>query len=282
MADKQEKPKKRSFLRRLFNRPGGTTTTSVFSRTVLVMSVLGFAAFALLIAKLFQVQLVDYEVYQRNAVSQQTRNDIITPSRGTVYDRNGKQLAVSASVETVILNPAGIKDTEQSALICDGLSSILDVDYDTLVAKAAKKKSQYEYVAKKIDRKTADRVREVLTTLYNDTYEGLCGNEDVGQMSAWYILSSMGLYQVEPAGGKYCIGSPVVSEAAINVGNGKTFTVKATDNSAENMYVQRAMLNGKPYTKSYIMFSDIKQGGTLELVMGPTPSDFGTKAKERP
>ena len=163
MADKQEKPKKKGLFRRLLNRPGGTTTTSVFSRTILVMSILGFAAFALLIAKLFQVQLVDYEVYQRNAVSQQTRNDIITPSRGTIYDRNGKQLAVSASVETVILNPAGIKDTEQNAVILDGLTRILDVDYDTLAAKAAKKNSQYEYVAKKIDKKTADRVREFIS-----------------------------------------------------------------------------------------------------------------------
>ena len=101
-------------------------------------------------------------------------------------------------------------------------------------------------------------------------------------MSAWYILSAMGLYQVEPAGGKYCIGSPVVSEAAINMGDGKIFTVRATNNSDENIYVQRVLLNGKPYTKSYIMFNDMKRGGILELVMGPQPSDFGTKTKDRP
>ncbi len=151
--------KKPGLLRRIFTRRGGTTTTSVFLRTVLVMSVLGFAAFAVLIAQLFKVQLVDYEEYQRKAVSQQTRNDIITPSRGTIYDCNGKQLAVSASVETVILNPKNIKDAAQSAIICDGLSSILDIDYDTLAAKASKKTSQYEYVAKKIERKAADKVR---------------------------------------------------------------------------------------------------------------------------
>ncbi|MCI6909109.1 MAG: PASTA domain-containing protein [Clostridiales bacterium] len=156
---KNKKPRRRPrILQRFLDRPRGTTTTSVFSRTVFVMTLLGFVTFAILIAKLFQVQLVDYEVYQRNAVSQQTRNDIITPSRGTIYDCNGKQLAVSASVETVILNPSGIKDDEQSALICEGLSRLLGVDYDTLVAKAAKN-TQYEYVAKKIDREKADEVR---------------------------------------------------------------------------------------------------------------------------
>ena len=130
--------------------------------------------------------------------------------------------------------------------------------------------------------KGAKLLRQTMREMYANDFDGLSGNEDVGQMSAWYILSAMGLYQVEPAGGKYCIGSPVIDEAAINVGNGKTFTVKATNNSAENIYVQRAQLNGKPYTKSYIFFDDIRRGGTLELVMGPQPSDFGTKKKDRP
>ena len=130
--------------------------------------------------------------------------------------------------------------------------------------------------------KGAKLLRQTMREMYFDDYDGLSGNEDVGQMSAWYVLSAMGLYQVEPAGGKFCIGSPVVSEAAINVGGGKTFTVRATNNSAENIYVQRATLNGKPLTRSYIMFSDLKRGGVLELQMGPQPSDFGTKTKDRP
>lgn len=130
--------------------------------------------------------------------------------------------------------------------------------------------------------KGAKLLRQTMREMYFDDFDGLSGNEDVGQMSAWYVLSAMGLYQVEPAGGKFCIGSPVVSEAAINVGGGKTFTVRATDNSAENIYVQRATLNGKPLTRSYIMFSDLKRGGVLELQMGPQPSNFGTKTKDRP
>ena len=130
--------------------------------------------------------------------------------------------------------------------------------------------------------KGAKLLRQTMREMYFNDYDGLSGNEDVGQMSAWYVLSALGLYQVEPAGGKFCIGSPVVSEATLNVGNGKTFTVRATNNSDENIYVQSVRLNGKPYTKSYLLFSDIKQGGTLELVMGPTPGTFGTKPKDRP
>ena len=130
--------------------------------------------------------------------------------------------------------------------------------------------------------KGAKLLRQTMHEMYFNDFDGLSGNEDVGQMSAWYILSAMGLYQVEPAGGKYIIGSPVIDEAEISVGSGKNFTVKATNNSAENIYVQRALLNGKPYTKSYIFFDDIRRGGTLELVMGPQPSDFGTKKKDRP
>ena len=130
--------------------------------------------------------------------------------------------------------------------------------------------------------KGARLLRQTMREMYFNDFDGLSGNEDVGQMSAWYILSAMGLYQVEPAGGKYCIGSPILDEATMQVGDGKTFTVKTTNNSAENIYVQRALLNGKPYTKSYIWFSDIRRGGMLELQMGPQPSDFGTKKKDRP
>ncbi|MDR3189039.1 MAG: GH92 family glycosyl hydrolase, partial [Prevotellaceae bacterium] len=116
--------------------------------------------------------------------------------------------------------------------------------------------------------KTADRVRETLSAMYHDAPDGLSGNEDVGQMSAWYVLSAVGFYQVEPAGGKYVLGSPIVDKAVIRVKNGKTFTVIASNNSPKNKYIQRVLLNGKPYDKFYISFTDIEQGGTLELEMG--------------
>ena len=118
--------------------------------------------------------------------------------------------------------------------------------------------------------------------LYSDGLDGLSGNEDVGQMSSWYILSSIGLYQVEPSGGKYVFGSPLFDDVTIQIGKGKTFRVKANNNSETNMYVQSVKLNGKPYTKSYIMFDDIMRGGTLEFEMGAAPSKFGTKKADRP
>lgn len=130
--------------------------------------------------------------------------------------------------------------------------------------------------------KGADKIRYVLANLYHDDFDGLSGNEDVGQMSAWYILSSVGFYQVEPAGGRYVFGSPLFDEATLNVGNGKTFRVVAHNNSSENKYIQSAKLNGKPYTRSYIDFKDIVRGGTLEFVMGNKPSQFGVKPSDRP
>lgn len=130
--------------------------------------------------------------------------------------------------------------------------------------------------------KTASRVREVLKTMYHDNIDGLSGNEDVGQMSAWYVLSALGLYQVEPAGGRYVFGSPLFHEATLQVGEGKTFQIVAHNNSAENMYIQRATLNGKPYSRAYIDFKDIVRGGKLEFFMGNKPSNFGVKPSDRP
>ena len=130
--------------------------------------------------------------------------------------------------------------------------------------------------------KAAQMLRRTMKEMYFNDYDGLSGNEDVGQMSAWYVLSSLGIYQVEPAGGKFIIGSPLFDEATINVGDGKTFTLKTLNNSTTNIYVQSATLNGKSYPKSYLMFQDIVAGGTLELVMGPEPSDWGTQMKYRP
>ena len=125
-------------------------------------------------------------------------------------------------------------------------------------------------------------IRRMMREFYSDQPDGLCGNEDVGQMSAWYILSAMGLYQVEPAGGKYIIGTPLFKNVRMNVGNGKTFAIVAKEVSDENIYVQSAMLNGKPYRRSYLLFEDIVRGGVLELEMGNKPSAWGTSKKERP
>ena len=139
----------------------------------------------------------------------------------------------------------------------------------------------YNYVGKPW--KGAEQLRTIMRTQYANQPNGLCGNEDVGQMSAWYVLSAIGLYQVEPAGGKYIIGSPIVDEAVLNVGNGRTFRIVVHNNSDQNIYIQSAKLNGKRYSKSYLSFEDITKGGTLELQMGSTPSEkWGVKKKDRP
>ena len=125
--------------------------------------------------------------------------------------------------------------------------------------------------------KAADRIREVLSTLYSDQKDGLSGNEDVGQMSAWYVMSSMGFYQVEPGSGQYWFGTPLFDKVSINVGmtrstgENRYFTITAQDNCAENRYIQSITLNGKAYTKGYIEHKDIMAGGELVITMGPEP-----------
>lgn len=131
--------------------------------------------------------------------------------------------------------------------------------------------------------KSAALVREICKTMYTDKNDGLCGNEDCGQMSAWYVLSSMGMYPVNPAAGAYVFGSPVFDKAEIGLPEGKTFSIVAENNSAENIYIQSAELNGKPYTKSFITHKDILAGGTLKFVMGNQPNTtFGASPQDRP
>ncbi len=108
-------------------------------------------------------------------------------------------------------------------------------------------------------------------TLYTNTPAGLCGNEDCGQMSAWYVLSAMGFYPVNPVSQTYEIGSPLFQKLSLSLPGGKTFTVIAHNVSPENCYIQSIRLNGKPYDKSYITHSQILEGATLEMEMGNQP-----------
>jgi predicted alpha-1,2-mannosidase len=131
--------------------------------------------------------------------------------------------------------------------------------------------------------KTAEKVRYILDSLYSDKIDGLCGNEDVGQMSAWYVLSALGFYQVNPSSGMYVFGSPVMDEAIIAARNGRQFTITVRNNSKQNIYIQKMTLNGKPYTKSYIMYDDIMKGGSLIIDMGNKPSaTWGVQRTDRP
>lgn len=131
--------------------------------------------------------------------------------------------------------------------------------------------------------KAAPILRKIMNEMYHADFDGLCGNEDVGQMSAWFVLSSLGIYQVEPAGGKYVFGTPLFDAATIDVGDGKQFKIIARNNSADNIYIEQVKLNGRPYEKSYITFDDIRNGGELEFIMSSTPSlTFGKESHERP
>ena len=119
--------------------------------------------------------------------------------------------------------------------------------------------------------KTQQYVSQIMHTLYTNTPAGLCGNEDCGQMSAWYVLSAMGFYPVNPVSQTYEIGSPLFPKMSVSVPGGKTFTVIAHNASPENRYIQSVKLNGQPYGKSYITHSQILEGATLEMEMGSQP-----------
>lgn len=118
--------------------------------------------------------------------------------------------------------------------------------------------------------KTADRIKEILHTMYTDQPDGLSGNEDVGQMSAWYILSSFGFYQVEPAGGKFVFGYPNFDKVEIAVPAGK-FVIERENKGQQNNYIQGIVLNGTEYKKPWIEYADIMKGGELKFLMGDEP-----------
>jgi predicted alpha-1,2-mannosidase len=120
--------------------------------------------------------------------------------------------------------------------------------------------------------KTQYWVREIMDSLYNNTPLGLCGNEDCGQMSAWYVFAAVGLYPFNPSSGQYVFSSPLMNEATINVGNGKYFTIKAINNGKENKYIQSIKLNGRQYNQIFITHTQLQQGGMLEFEMGAAPN----------
>ena len=118
--------------------------------------------------------------------------------------------------------------------------------------------------------KTANRIKEILHTMYTDQPDGLSGNEDVGQMSAWYILSSFGFYQVEPAGGKFVFGYPNFDKVEIAVPAGK-FVIERENKGQQNNYIQGIVFNGTEYKKPWIEYADIMKGGELKFLMGDEP-----------
>ncbi|HME39244.1 MAG TPA: GH92 family glycosyl hydrolase [Steroidobacteraceae bacterium] len=122
--------------------------------------------------------------------------------------------------------------------------------------------------------KTQARVREIARTAYSNTPNGVLGNEDCGQMSAWYVFTALGFYPLNPASGEYLIGSPLFVRAALKLPNGRSFEISAPNNTAQNVYIQSARLNGKPLAVPVITYAQIEAGGKLDFVMGPKPSTW--------
>ncbi len=120
--------------------------------------------------------------------------------------------------------------------------------------------------------KTQAMVRRLLREQYRDARDGLSGNEDCGQMSAWFVLSALGFYPVDPVSGHYVLGSPLFRRAELDVGNGRILRIIARHNNERNVFVKRVRWNGEPYARSWIRHADLAEGGTLEFVMGPEPN----------
>lgn len=131
--------------------------------------------------------------------------------------------------------------------------------------------------------KTQRRVREITETLYGVSPAGLCGNEDCGQMSSWYVFSAMGFYPVTPGSDVYIIGSPIFPEVRLHLENGNVFSIRARDVSPEHLYIQSAQLNKKSYFNNYIRHEQIMNGGELVFVMGERPNkNWGNREGDIP
>ena len=127
--------------------------------------------------------------------------------------------------------------------------------------------------------KTQSKVREIAAAEYANLPSGIDGDDDCGQMSAWYLFTAMGFYPVNPASGDYMIGSPMFDKMSLRLANGKTFTVSANGNSSTNVYIQSATLNGKPLSIPVVRYEDLMAGASLEFVMGPQPSRWAADWK---
>ena len=130
--------------------------------------------------------------------------------------------------------------------------------------------------------KTQEKVYQILTELYKNAPDGISGNEDCGQMSAWYVLSSMGFYSVTPASNQYIIGNPLFPKATINLENGKQFTIVAHNISSTNKYIEYVTLNGKSLDRTFIYHNEIVDGGTLEFQMTDNPAVWGSREGQEP
>ena len=126
-------------------------------------------------------------------------------------------------------------------------------------------------------------VRRLLTEMYHDRPDGIIGNDDCGQMSAWYLFSALGFYPVDPVSATYVLGSPLFDRATVQVGGGRKLIVEARGNAPDRPYVRAVTWNGRPWTKSWIAHADLVKGGRLVFDMSATPNKaFGQRREDRP
>jgi predicted alpha-1,2-mannosidase len=130
--------------------------------------------------------------------------------------------------------------------------------------------------------KTQEKIHQIASEFYKAEPAGYIGNEDAGQMSAWYVMSAMGFYPVNPCGGIYVVGSPLLPDFTIHLENGKTFQIQAHDLSEDNFYIQSVRLNGQPLKNVWISHADIMHGGLLEFEMGSKPGKWGIDSEPVP
>ncbi|MCK0203774.1 glycoside hydrolase family 92 protein, partial [Ornithobacterium rhinotracheale] len=167
--------------------------------------------------------------------------------------------------------------TESSEITGDNVS----VDISGLIGQYAHGNEPSHHIAYLFNKagqpwRTQYWVNHILKTQYNTTPEGYSGNEDCGQMSAWYVMSAIGLYPMNPASTEYEITSPMFAKTTMKVGQGKTFVIEAKNFSDKNIYIQKATLNGKPLQGTSISHEQIMQGGTLVLELGAEPNKSGS------
>jgi putative alpha-1,2-mannosidase len=131
--------------------------------------------------------------------------------------------------------------------------------------------------------KTQARVRQIMREMYRPAPDGLCGNDDVGQMSAWYVFGALGFYPVVPGGGEYVIGSPAVERAVVDLGEGRKLDIVAENQAPGHVYVSRVLLNGQPLVRAYLTHEELMRGGELRFVMSGEPgTNLGDGVGGRP
>lgn len=272
------------------NRPNN----SILVRIIVVMCLFGVVTFIPLIAKLVNIQLIDYKTYQAKAADQQTRDTIITPKRGIIYDTNMKELAVSATAETVYIAPVDIKE-EQEEAIAKALSETLELDYETVLGKTKNKKSYYQVIKKKIDEETATKLRAVIKEqklkgihLAEDTKRyypfgsfasqviGFCGDDNTGLtgIEAVYEDTLKGLPgRVIAAKNARGTDMPFKYEEYYDAQNGSNLvlTIDETVQQILEKHLETAVVDGKVLQRGAGIVYNVKTGEILAMA---TIGDF--------